>query len=694
MCNTERILCTENPNQNEDKLNVNSAAVLGFVSAGLGHSAMNEINANLDLPPMSYRQYSKHHEIISDVILQTAWSSMEEAGKEEAELAKEVGDIDDDGIPTITVIADGAWSKRSYKVNYDALSGVACIVGARTGKLLFVGIRNKYCSICDRCSSKNIPSPAHSCCKNWTGSSTAMESDIIVEGFQQSISMHGLKYTQLVGDGDSSVLKKLCIAKPYGHKVSIKKIECVNHLLRNYCSKLREVCKQRYSSKKKLVVPYLRTTLGNNIMRLRIGIKKAILYRRSQTLSLEQQVELLSKDIANCPKHVFGQHESCDSYFCQGNKEGEVNIVPDMIECGLFDDIESSGKRLVQNVHSLILNMKNNAAETYNSIVCKFVGGKRINFSVKNSYEVRCKAAAICYNKKEEYLALLHKNLTGRSPGQFAKKYIARVKRKREYNKIRKELFPRLKKRKTAAPPDENYGRTEIHEFEKKRDELLEYLSKTEDEIKDIEINTRGQSSNSRWKQERSSRLTASNFGAVCKLKSTTDPSKLAKNIVCSEFRNSAAIKWGIEHEATAKLQFENDYEDLVSDCGLFIDKENCFLGASPDGIIDPHHIVEIKCPWSIRDLSPQQAVNEKKIKYLKIDQNGDVRLKENHNYYFQVQGQLAITGANYCYFVVWTPSGLIVDKIEKNISFWENNVPKLKDFYLNVMAREILKNS
>ncbi|KAK5648395.1 hypothetical protein RI129_003287 [Pyrocoelia pectoralis] len=601
MCNTERIPCTENPTQ--DKLNVNSAAVLGFVSAGLGHSAMNEINANLDLPPMSYRQY----------LLKTSLDYLLRS-----ELAQEVGDIDDDGIPTITVIADGAWSKRSYKVNYHALSGVACIVGARTGKLLFVGIRNKYCPICDRCSSKNIPSPAHSCCKNWTGSSTAMESYIIVEGFQQSISMHGLKYTQLVGDGDSSVLKKLCIAKPYGHKVSIKKIQCVNHLLRNYCSKLREV-----------FVPYLRTTLGNNIMRLRIGIKKAILYRRSQTLSLEQQVELLSKDIANCPKHVFGQHESCDSYFCQGNKEGEVNIVPDMIECGLFDDIESSGKRLLQNVHSLILNMKNNAAETYNSIVCKFVGGKRINFSVKNSYEVRCKAAAICYNKKEEYLALLHKNLTGRSPGQFAKKYIARVKRKREYNKIRKELFPRLKKRKTAAPPDENYGRTEIHEFEKKRDKLLEYLSKTEDEIKDIDI-------------------TASNFGAV----------------------------------STAKLQFENDYKVLVSDCGLFIDKENCFLGASPDGIIDPHHIIEIKCSWSIRDLSPQQAVNEKKIKYLKIDQNGDVRLKQNHYYYFQVQGQLPITGANYCYFVVWTPSGLIVDKIEKNISFWENNVPKLKDLF------------
>jgi len=32
--------------------------------------------------------------------------------------------------------------------------------------------------------------------------------------------------------------------------------------------------------------------------------------------------------------------------------------------------------------------------------------------------------------------------------------------------------------------------------------------------------------------------------------------------------------------------------------------------------------------------------------------------LKKNHQYYFQVQGQLHITKINVCYFVVWTPKG------------------------------------
>jgi flagellar basal body rod protein FlgC len=46
------------------------------------------------------------------------------AVEEEAKIAIENGDINENGVPMITVIADGAWSKRSYRTNYNALSGV------------------------------------------------------------------------------------------------------------------------------------------------------------------------------------------------------------------------------------------------------------------------------------------------------------------------------------------------------------------------------------------------------------------------------------------------------------------------------------------------------------------------------------------------------------------------------------------
>lgn len=105
-----------------------------------------------------------------------------------------------------------------------------------------MGIRNKYCSYCTYAEAKNkTPVPDHDCYKNWKGTSTGMETDIICDGFKHSIEMYGLIYLKLVGDGDSSVHKKLIESRPYGPTL-VQKVECKNHLLRNFCAKVRAVC--------------------------------------------------------------------------------------------------------------------------------------------------------------------------------------------------------------------------------------------------------------------------------------------------------------------------------------------------------------------------------------------------------------------------------------------------------------------
>ncbi|KYM97804.1 hypothetical protein ALC62_11499, partial [Cyphomyrmex costatus] len=56
----------------------------------------------------------------------------------------------------ITVVADGSWAKRSYGTAYDSLFGVGAIIGYRTTKVLFVGIRNKFCTIYHIAEEKDI----------------------------------------------------------------------------------------------------------------------------------------------------------------------------------------------------------------------------------------------------------------------------------------------------------------------------------------------------------------------------------------------------------------------------------------------------------------------------------------------------------------------------------------------------------
>ncbi|KAF2887078.1 hypothetical protein ILUMI_19096 [Ignelater luminosus] len=54
--------------------------------------------------------------------------------KMEADYAKEHNMVDKNGMPYITVVADGYWSKRSYKTNYNDSSGAASIVRPNLGR--------------------------------------------------------------------------------------------------------------------------------------------------------------------------------------------------------------------------------------------------------------------------------------------------------------------------------------------------------------------------------------------------------------------------------------------------------------------------------------------------------------------------------------------------------------------------------
>jgi hypothetical protein len=139
-----------------------------------------------------------------------------------------------------------------------------------------MGVRNKYCSVCQKSEINKTDTPVHKCFKNWSGTSTSMEADIIVEGFTQSISMHNVIYDKIIGDGDSSVMKKLTLTKPYGADVFIQKIECINHLLRNYCNRIVDISTRRKSSSGKVVPGLLRKLLKDRRLKLRYAYFRTI----------------------------------------------------------------------------------------------------------------------------------------------------------------------------------------------------------------------------------------------------------------------------------------------------------------------------------------------------------------------------------------------------------------------------------
>nr|XP_034194696.1 uncharacterized protein LOC117610952 [Osmia lignaria]XP_034194697.1 uncharacterized protein LOC117610952 [Osmia lignaria] len=393
--------------KNDSIMDINHAAVSATMVTGGGYNQLEELLSGVNMSCMTKRMYEKCQDDIIDGFEVAAQQEMEEAGKEERELAIARGDVlAGYNIPWIPVVADGSWMRRSYRGgDYNSLSGVGAIVGYHTRKVLYINVKNKFCMICQIAAKKKEAAREHRCFKNWgrQQSSTGMESAAIVEGFKCSLEMHGLVYSILVADGDSSVYKKILDNDPYkDYMVHIRKIECTNHLLRNFSRKINDiVAKGRYKE--------LRAVVKDNALRLRTGIKKAAEYRFKEKIRLVDQIKNLKEDMKNVPSHVFGEHKECQklAYFCTKYSDPDrVNYVPRLKQGGIYHSIEEAMQPLFAQAESLLYALNNNAVESFNNIIAKFIGGKRINFGRRGSYQGRVSAAVVQFNSKETFSKL------------------------------------------------------------------------------------------------------------------------------------------------------------------------------------------------------------------------------------------------------------------------------------------------
>ena len=73
--------------------------------------------------------FAKTEEFIGEAMKTQLIEAMAQAGTEEKQHATDNEDYHQ-GVPAVSVVADGRWSKRSHKHSYNAKSGVAVIFGA------------------------------------------------------------------------------------------------------------------------------------------------------------------------------------------------------------------------------------------------------------------------------------------------------------------------------------------------------------------------------------------------------------------------------------------------------------------------------------------------------------------------------------------------------------------------------------
>lgn len=150
---------------------------------------------------------------------------------------------------------------------------------------------------------------------------------------------------------------------------------------------------------------------------------------------------------------------------------------------------------------------------------------------------------------------------------------------------------------------------------------------------KDIESATRGQHNNPLWHKHRVGRITASKFGAISSRRQTTAPDNLIKDIMAYKSTTQArqhipALEHGRKTEQKAKTVYADYMKGMgtpvvIQECRLFVDEDNPWCGASPDGLVvdnsypDPEGLLEIKCPYDKEPVTINKLIDTRKRFYL-----------------------------------------------------------------------------
>lgn len=70
---------------------------------------------------------------------------------------------------------------------------------------------------------------------------------------------------------------------------------------------------------------------------------------------------------------------------------------------------------------------------------------------------------------------------------------------------------------------------------------------------------------------------------------------------------------------------------------------------------------------------------------------SGYFGLQKDHDYYYQVQCQLAVCEKPYCDFVCWTTKGIFVERVKRDPDFFKSAVPKVKSIFMKCLLPELL---
>ena len=425
---------------------INLRIVYTMRACGLGYAGIQNFTSLMNMPsPMTANNYDKLVKIIAPIVKNVAMDTMSDAVEDLKDKVNNNNDILD-----TAVSVDGTWQRRGYC----SLNGVVTAISVENGKVIDTEVMSRKCKACgikDNIKNTNPEqyerwkaSHVSVCGINYQGSAPGMECEGAKRIFDRSIERHGLRYTQLLGDGDS---KSFATVKKTYENVTVEKLECVGHVQKRVGTRIRTLKKDNrgYGGKGKL------TNATVDKLQNYYGI--AIRSNSNDLPAMKKAVLATLFHVASSSKHIWHDHcpRGADSWcrFQQDKATGNSTFKPGS---GLpLSIVEGALKPIYRDLSSDDLLSKclhgktQNRNESFNGMIWDRIPKSRycaywqLQFGVYDAianFNIGRKASVLIYEQLEMI------------PGLHLVTGCNRLNRKRLYHADYKNCEPKKKQRK------------------------------------------------------------------------------------------------------------------------------------------------------------------------------------------------------------------------------------------------------
>lgn len=165
-----------------------------------------------------------------------------------------------------------------------------------------------------------------------------------------------------------------------------------------------------------------------------------------------------------------------------------------------------------------------------------------------------------------------------------------------------------------------------------------------------------------------------------------SDFEALASQMLNNRNIQTAAIKFGIENEPVAADLYAKTFGYNVHRVGFVVNPSCFFLGCSPDRrVYDPDND---SASWGLLEIKCTVGGSVTTCDYLQ-GKDG-FKLKKSHAYYYQVMGQMGLTGSQWCDFFVYARDDFHSERIMFDGDFFDKMMEQLVAFFFSVYIAKI----